>query len=92
MNKKKNKWDLILIVLWIIVGVAVLTGSEVTKVHYFCIWFLYVLHLIDDYLFGNYNYERGFYDGAMDAMDKCKKAVEEICDKKKESTDDPRAL
>ena len=88
MNKKRNKGDLIIIILWIVAGVVVLVQPEVTKVHYFCIWFVYVFHLVSDYLLGDYYYIKGFRDGALGAIDRCTKVIEEVCDKKKEDLKD----
>ena len=83
MNKKRNKFNLILAVCWTITGILVLIAGPTRFTYALCCITLVINYLVT-YICGDANYNEGFHDGALDAIDRCRKIVEEVCEKKKE--------
>lgn len=43
-----KKHDVFLLILWLAIGVIVISGAEVTKGHYFFCWLVLILELLEN--------------------------------------------
>lgn len=92
MNKKRNKWNLLLASMWFVAGICTLISGPTRLTYGLCCISLIMNHVVT-YICGDANYNEGFYDGAVDAVDRCSKALDEVCNKRKrELEDDNSAL